>query len=171
MGTPVHAPDAVDFRTPVDREHARRIGRAWVELRRGAWTAALRDHLYGDDHPLEQGSELGPLGAGEHAEDAGHRGGAAAVDLGVAGPAERGDAHHDDPPVVGGGNTFGQPVGDESLDGPGGRRRFDAQPLGEPLHRPVAADEEVEGVHLALLERMVESLDHVGTELGGRADG
>ena len=42
-------------RNPVDAEHARRIGRAWIELRRGASAAALRNYLFGDETPLEQG--------------------------------------------------------------------------------------------------------------------
>jgi DNA-binding MarR family transcriptional regulator len=44
-----------DFRNPVDRDHARRIGNAWIELRRGAGASALRDHLFGREKPLEQG--------------------------------------------------------------------------------------------------------------------
>ena len=46
---------AVDFNDPIDREHATRIGRAWIELRRGAWTSGLRAYVYGTEHPLEQG--------------------------------------------------------------------------------------------------------------------
>lgn len=46
---------AVDFNNPIDREHAIRIGRAWIELRRGAWTQGLREYLYGKDDPLELG--------------------------------------------------------------------------------------------------------------------
>lgn len=42
-------------RNPIDAEHARRIGRAWIELRRGASAAALRNYLFGDETPLEQG--------------------------------------------------------------------------------------------------------------------
>lgn len=42
-------------RDPIDAEHARRIGRAWIELRRGASAAALRNYLFGDETPLEQG--------------------------------------------------------------------------------------------------------------------
>ena len=38
---------AVDFNDPIDREHATRIGRAWIELRRGAWTSGLRAYVYG----------------------------------------------------------------------------------------------------------------------------
>lgn len=44
----------LDFRDPLDRDQARRIGRAWIELRRGARTTQLREYLYGDDG-LEQG--------------------------------------------------------------------------------------------------------------------
>jgi len=44
----------LDFRDPHDREYARRIGRAWIELRRGVRTTELRDYLYGDAQ-LEQG--------------------------------------------------------------------------------------------------------------------
>lgn len=45
----------VDFRNATDREHARRIGRAWIELRRGAGASALRAYLFGREEPLEQG--------------------------------------------------------------------------------------------------------------------
>jgi DNA-binding MarR family transcriptional regulator len=45
----------VDFRNPTDREHARRIGRAWIELRRGAAASALRAYLFGTEKALEQG--------------------------------------------------------------------------------------------------------------------
>lgn len=47
--------DPVDFTNPIDVEHAIRIGRAWIELRRGAWAHHLRDYLFGDDDPLEPG--------------------------------------------------------------------------------------------------------------------
>ena len=45
----------VDFRNRTDREHARRIGRAWIELRRGAAASALRSYLFGTEKALEQG--------------------------------------------------------------------------------------------------------------------
>ncbi|MFT6289721.1 MAG: DNA-binding MarR family transcriptional regulator [Ilumatobacter sp.] len=45
----------VDFTDPKEAEHAIRIGRAWVELRRGAWTQQFRDYLFGDEEPLEPG--------------------------------------------------------------------------------------------------------------------
>ncbi len=44
-----------DYASATDRDHARRIGRAWIELRRGVRTAALRDYMYGQDSRLEQG--------------------------------------------------------------------------------------------------------------------
>ncbi len=47
--------ESVDFNNPIDVEHAIRIGRAWTEMRRGAWTQHLRDYLFGDDDPLEPG--------------------------------------------------------------------------------------------------------------------
>lgn len=46
---------SVDFTNPIEAEHAIRIGRAWVELRRGAWTHHLRHYLFGDDGPIEPG--------------------------------------------------------------------------------------------------------------------
>ena len=55
MPSRTSGPSTVDFRNPVDREHARLIGRAWIDLRRGASTAALRTYLFGDEAPLEQG--------------------------------------------------------------------------------------------------------------------
>ena len=44
-----------DFNNPVDLDHTVRIGTAWIELRRGAGAARLRDYLFGHDEPLEQG--------------------------------------------------------------------------------------------------------------------
>ena len=44
-----------DLNNPVDRDHARRIGMAWIELRRGAGSARLRDYFFGREEPLEQG--------------------------------------------------------------------------------------------------------------------
>ncbi len=32
-----------------------RIGRAWIELRRGAWTQHRRAYLFGEDDPIEPG--------------------------------------------------------------------------------------------------------------------
>ncbi|MFN3256014.1 MAG: MarR family winged helix-turn-helix transcriptional regulator [Ilumatobacter sp.] len=55
MSAPSDERATVDFSNPIDRENAIRVGRAWIELRRGAWTANLREYLYGDDDPLEQG--------------------------------------------------------------------------------------------------------------------
>lgn len=46
---------AVDFRDATERRHALRIGRAWIELRRGALTGELRTYLYGREPILEQG--------------------------------------------------------------------------------------------------------------------
>ncbi|MGA9279134.1 MarR family transcriptional regulator, partial [Ilumatobacter sp.] len=51
----VHEHQPVDFSDPVDEDHAVRIGRAWIELRRGAWTQQLRCYLFGNDGPLEPG--------------------------------------------------------------------------------------------------------------------
>ena len=45
----------VDFSDPVEAELAIRIGRAWVELRRGAWTHHQRNFLFGNDEPIEPG--------------------------------------------------------------------------------------------------------------------
>jgi DNA-binding MarR family transcriptional regulator len=55
MASPGSGTHAVDFRNRVDRDHARRVGRAWIELRRGAGASALRSYLFGHDKPLEQG--------------------------------------------------------------------------------------------------------------------
>lgn len=55
MPTQASRPSTVDFRNPVDRDHAVQIGRAWIDLRRGASTTALRTYLFGSDTPLEQG--------------------------------------------------------------------------------------------------------------------
>jgi len=45
----------VDFSDPIEADNAIRIGRAWVELRRGAWTAHQRKFLFGHDQPIEPG--------------------------------------------------------------------------------------------------------------------
>lgn len=55
MPSPASGTSAVAFRNRTDREHARRIGRAWIEMRRGAGASALRAYLYGREKPLEQG--------------------------------------------------------------------------------------------------------------------
>jgi DNA-binding MarR family transcriptional regulator len=55
MRSPATGAGTVDFRNPTDREHARRIGRAWIELRRGAAASALRAYLFGTEKELEQG--------------------------------------------------------------------------------------------------------------------
>ncbi|NND75311.1 MAG: MarR family transcriptional regulator [Ilumatobacter sp.] len=55
MSSPPAERTTFDFRNPVDFDHAVRIGRAWIELRRGAGSAALRDYFFGKEHPLEQG--------------------------------------------------------------------------------------------------------------------
>jgi DNA-binding MarR family transcriptional regulator len=58
MSTPVSerppVDTGVDFNNPVDREHAQRIGAAWLELRRGGAATAVRDYMYGRG-TLEQG--------------------------------------------------------------------------------------------------------------------
>jgi DNA-binding MarR family transcriptional regulator len=55
MRSPATGAATVDFRNPTDREHGRRIGRAWIELRRGAAASALRAYLFGTEKALEQG--------------------------------------------------------------------------------------------------------------------
>ena len=55
MRSPATGAGTVDFRNRTDREHARRIGRAWIELRRGAAASALRAYLFGTEKALEQG--------------------------------------------------------------------------------------------------------------------
>lgn len=49
------AAQPIDLDDPVDGESAARIGRAWIELRRGAWTQKMRCYLVGDQDPLEPG--------------------------------------------------------------------------------------------------------------------
>lgn len=49
-------PVSIDLTNPYDLQHATRVGKAWIELRRGATSGALRDYLYGSlDSPLMQG--------------------------------------------------------------------------------------------------------------------
>ena len=55
MRSPATGAGTGDSRNPPDREHARRIGRAWIELRRGAAASALRSYLFGTEKALEQG--------------------------------------------------------------------------------------------------------------------
>ena len=45
----------VDFSDPIDADHAVRIGRAWTEMRRGAWTGRYQAFVFGDDEPIEPG--------------------------------------------------------------------------------------------------------------------
>ena len=47
--------DPVDFSDPTDADHAIRIGRAWTEMRRGAWTGRYQAFVFGDDKPIEPG--------------------------------------------------------------------------------------------------------------------
>ena len=54
----------VDFRNPTDREHARRIGRAWIELRRGAAASALRAYLFGTEFTRESAEAALRIAAG-----------------------------------------------------------------------------------------------------------
>jgi DNA-binding MarR family transcriptional regulator len=50
------AGDRVDFHQPEQLQHARRIGQAWIEIRRGAAMGALQKHLFGSgDDALELG--------------------------------------------------------------------------------------------------------------------
>ena len=46
---------AFDLDDPTDLDHTMRIGMAWIELRRGAGSARLRDYFFGREEPLEQG--------------------------------------------------------------------------------------------------------------------
>ncbi len=55
MSTAEHTSTTVDFSNPVDAEQAIRIGRAWIELRRGAWAHSVRSYLFADGDPLEPG--------------------------------------------------------------------------------------------------------------------
>jgi DNA-binding MarR family transcriptional regulator len=55
MNPPATGASAVDFSNRADRDHARRIGRAWIELRRGAAAVGLRSYLFGSEEALEQG--------------------------------------------------------------------------------------------------------------------
>jgi DNA-binding MarR family transcriptional regulator len=55
MPSPASGTSRVDFGNRIDREHARRIGRAWIEMRRGAGASALRAYMFGRETPLEQG--------------------------------------------------------------------------------------------------------------------
>lgn len=45
----------IDLTDAVEADRAARIGRAWIELRRGAWTHRLRCYLVGDERLLEPG--------------------------------------------------------------------------------------------------------------------
>ncbi len=59
MGSPSSRATAstpsINFRDPIDRQHALRIGNSWIDLRRGPATAAIREYMMGKDDPLEQG--------------------------------------------------------------------------------------------------------------------
>lgn len=48
-----HSSTPLDVTDPIDRENALRIGRAWIEMRRG--TGTLRDYMFDGERPLEVG--------------------------------------------------------------------------------------------------------------------
>jgi hypothetical protein len=52
-------PVSIDLTNPYDLEHAVRVGTAWIELRRGATSGALRDYLYGSLAPSSASSTTG----------------------------------------------------------------------------------------------------------------
>ena len=55
MVPPEQTVEPVDFSDPVEAEYAIRIGRAWIEMRRGAWNQHVRDFLFADDSGIEPG--------------------------------------------------------------------------------------------------------------------
>lgn len=53
MTSAVDQSTAIGVTDPIDRENMLRIGRAWIELRRG--TGTLRDYMFDGERPLEMG--------------------------------------------------------------------------------------------------------------------
>lgn len=83
-------------------------------------------------------------------------------DIGVAEAAGVRDRGHHHPTVVLGRPTCGQAAVLEPLYGSGGRGRIDAQGLGEVAHSPARLlSEQIEGVHLALFERILTPAEEV----------
>ncbi len=108
------------------------------------------------DEAIHQIGELGPFLWVEFAEDVHHRARPAGGDGVVAAAPFVGDAHQDDPAVLRRREPLDEPVVLQPLDRSGCRRRLDSEPGGELLHRAIVAPgEQVEGVHLALLERLL----------------
>ena len=91
-------------------------------------------------------------------------------DVGVPASARLGDGGDHDPPVTVGLGTPGEAHVLEPLNGAGGRRRVDAQRVGEIAHPPAGLlGEQIEGVHLPLLEGVVTAAEQVLTQSAHRS--
>jgi predicted alpha/beta-hydrolase family hydrolase len=114
------------------------------------------------DEAFEHVGELDAFVRGVRTHQVRHQAASPFGDLGVARGAGRGDRHHHDPTVVDARAALGEPGAHETLDGAGGGGRVDAQRVGEVAHPPAGLlGQEVEGVHLALFERVVAAAEEV----------
>jgi hypothetical protein len=114
------------------------------------------------DEALEHRCELLALAWREDAEQMGHHMAAALGDVGVPATARLGDGGDHDPSVAVGLGAPGEAHVLEPLHGAGGRRRVDAQCVGEVAHPPAGLlGEQVEGVHLPLFERVITTAEQV----------
>ena len=108
------------------------------------------------DQAIHQVGELGPFARIELAEDVHHRDRPASGDGIVASASLVGDPHEDHAAVLRRGEPLDEPVVLEALHGAGRGGGLDTEAGRQFLHRAfVAAGEQVEGVHLPLLERLL----------------
>jgi hypothetical protein len=84
-------------------------------------------------------------------------------------PAGVGDADLDHPSVVTARVTLGETFAYQTLHRSGGGGGIDSQGVGEVAHPPaVLLDQEIEGVHLAGLERIVAGAEQIVAQRTGR---
>jgi pimeloyl-ACP methyl ester carboxylesterase len=98
-----------------------------------------------------------------------HQAAPALRDVRVTRRARGSDGHHHDASVVVARAARREAGADEALHRAGGGRRIDAQGVGEVAHAPARLlGEQVEGVHLALLERLIAIAEEVVAQCAHR---
>ncbi len=105
--------------------------------------------------PVEQVGQLITFVLVELGEDSSHRPTPTARCGGMPRPSGARDLDHHDPSVFRRRRTLGQSGGDEAVDRAGGTRGVDPQTTRKLAHLPIATYQQVEGVHLALLEWVI----------------
>ena len=116
----------------------------------------------GRDESFEQVGQLHPFVGRVHPHQVCHQSTPALCHVGVAGDAGFGDRHHHHPTVVVARVARGEARPDESLDRTGRCRGVDAKRIGEFAHPPIRLlCEQIERVHLALLEGVIATAEEV----------